>query len=1341
MLVPKHFHFFTGLFFAFVLCTGANGQRISFDHLSVGQGLSQNSVLSITQDSRGFMWLGTEGGLTRYDGIRFRIYKRNDADSTSLSNNIINTLFNDSEQTLWIGTGNGVNIYNPQKDVFEQIRINGSLAGNINFIYEDRKGQIWIGSHNGLHLLTNRRKKQFQSFYASAAGIAGNIVWAVFEDHNGGIWVGTNNGLTKMQWQNGGWQFETFRHEAGRPGSLSTNYITSITEDVQHKLWIGTLGAGVNLYDPATNTFSAYSHKDNDPASLINNMIHRVIFIKNKIWVGTSEGLSIIDPATKNITSYQHDASDKKSLSHNAVFDLFEDARGSVWVGTYYGGANILSNTSFSSFQNNKSNSSLSNNVVAGIAEDRQHNLWIGTNGGGLNYWNRTTGLFTVYKNKLNDPFSLGSNRVKVVYIDKEGNTWVGTHGGGLCVLDRKTNQFKRYLYGEVNASMSIRQFTSLLEDKEDHLWVAGNCPLRVFAKNGTELHQLELSDVVSALPKNIYATVLFQDAANNIWIGGWFSGVYKISGDTVKTIKSSNGKEVNCIGQDLNGNIWMGLGYGGLVKYDHTTEKLVQYGAGQGLSNMNVIGLLTDDKGNIWLSTDNGLVKFSPAKNHFQTYDMSDGLAGNEFNYNSYLKDSKGEMFFGGFNGISRFFPDYIETNKYAAPVVFTGLKLFNSNVAIDDTTQLLKEDISLTNELIFKHDQNIFTIEFALLNFIRPNKNKYAYKLEGVHDEWTEINTPSAMFTNLPAGSYTLLVKGANNDGIWSEPAAMKITVRPPFWKTGWAYLLYALIIATILFFVVRLFYLRALLKRDAELHEIKLNFFTNISHEIRTHLTLIMAPIEKMQKENASDPILAHHLKNAQSNANSLLKLVTELMDFRKAESKHLALHIAKYDLISFLNEVYTSFEELSLKKNISLSFVHDVSAVSIYFDKEQIGKVINNLLSNAFKFTPDGSRICLHVECKSDRVQIHVTDNGKGIAQEYIDKLFTNYFQVNDANSQSTGYGIGLALSKTIVELHKGTLTIESNHATPNQESMTRFTVTLLKGAEHFEETGWLQETSGSGEDIKEEQAELPLAIITGNETEEKQYHVLIAEDNNEVRNVIKDSLHSYKLIECINGVQGLQSALEQIPDLIISDVMMPEMNGFELCHKIKTDERTSHIPVILLTAKSSQTDYISGLNTGADIYLTKPFSTQVLELSVKNLLTAREKMRQKFSKEFILAPQNIIINDIEEQFLSRFIGIIEGSMDDPEFGVELLAKKMAMSLSVLYKKVKALTGMSVNDFAKTIRLKKAAQLLQQKFSVFDVSVMTGFSDRKYFSKEFKKQFGKAPSEFSSEQFYP
>ena len=1330
------------------------GQNIAFNHLTVENGLSHNAVLAIAQDSYGFMWYGTGNGLNRYDGHRFRIYKMTPEDSTSISSNNILSIYPDSKHTLWIGTSYGLNKYDPRKDVFE--RITGIGSQSVNCIYEDKKANLWIGTGSGLYLLTNRQRNTFRSFFASGStnSIAGNMIRSIYEDHNGHLWIGTNNGLTKLRLINGVYQYETFRHDPNDPGSLSANYITTIAEDSLQNLWIGTQNSGVNLYQSSpdgrnVNGFVKFTHSISNPSGLINNSIRKIITDKaGKIWIGTQEGLSIIDPVSKSIHSYQHDAGNKKSLSQNSIHSLFEDANGSVWAGTYFGGVNITYSytTSFTSLQNSENRSSISNNVISSVTEDEKHNLWIGTEGGGLNYFNRASGLFTVYKNILNDPASIGSNLIKVVYRDKDGNIWAGTHGGGLNLFDPDSKKFKRFLFKANDAETLNAEVISLLEDHAGRFWVSSTSGLKLFRRNKTALEPMAVNSLTGLVINNL-TKALLEDSKKRIWIGT-SSGLYVIVNNTIKEIHP--GYPINCIQEDAKGNIWVGLYYGGVAMYDEKNNHFDQYTEKDGLPNSNVIGILEDDKNNLWLSTDNGLVKFNPAQKSFQTYTVSDGLAGNEFNYNSFFKDSKGEFFFGGYNGLTNFFPGKIETNKYAAPVVFTGLKLFNNPVDINGEDKLLKENISLTKNITFRYNQDVFSIEFALLNFIKSNKNKYAYKLEGFDKDWNEVTTTSATYTNLPSGSYTFLVKAANNDGVWSESAALKIKVLPPFWLTWWAYCLYALILASILFLVIRFFFLRALLKKEDELHQVKLNFFTNISHEIRTHLTLIMAPVDKMLENKKQDSFIRHQLGNVKTNANRLLKLVSELMDFRKAETKNLTLHIGRHDIVSFLYEIYTSFQDLSLSKNIKVSFVHDSENIAVYFDKEQLEKVFFNLLTNAFKFTPEGGRICMNLEQKENKIKVSVTDNGRGIAPQFMEKLFTNFFQVAEHGLQNTGYGIGLALSKNIVELHKGTITVESEPASPNKEGTTSFTVTLLTGNKHFEGTQHIQENITFQKTVvpePENPQQFASATILNGEIKDKQFSVLIAEDNDELREVIKETFENhYHIIQCENGLEAWETATEQIPDMIISDVMMPEMDGFTLCQQLKTDERTSHIPVILLTAKSSQSDQVSGLETGADIYITKPFGTKVLELSVRNLLSSREKMRQKFSHQIIAEPvpdkttaetvEDSFVNSVDKEFLEKVMLLIEDHMDDPEFGVAMLAKKVAMSQPILYKKLKAVTDMSVNDFIKSLRLKKAAQLLHQKdLTVYEIAYAVGYNDRKYFSQEFKKQFGKTPSEFA------
>lgn len=1048
--------------------------------------------------------------------------------------------------------------------------------------------------------------------------------------------------------------------------------------------------------------------------------------------MGTLDGLSIIDPQTYQCTSYQYDANDPESINQNSIHSVYKDRDGSMWIGTFYGGVNIVYNPNVSAplVEHQYTVPQISNNIISSIAIDEKNNLYIGTEGGGLNYLDRLTNKISTFVNQPGNAGSLSSNLVKKILIDKDKNVWIGTHGGGLNLFNRNDHTFRQVLTNLPFLSYRQSEIVALQEDSKNIFWLGAHAGLYAFKRTNTLLTPLLENELKPLRSVNISA--LLEDKNKNIWIGS-LTGLYFFNRQTerISSIAVKHHiKNINCITEDSEGNIWIGLSHGGLATYDRSANAVVPVTLNNNLSNKNILGILEDSQNNLWISTGNGLVKYNFNDGSVRMYTKSDGLPGNEFNYNAFFKDKTGEMFFGGMSGLVSLFPDKIKNNKFAAPVVFTGLKVLNAG----DESGILQNDIDYVDRVELKHNQNTFTINFALLSYIKSNKNIFGYKLRGVHTDLIRTNIPSATFTNLAPGSYTLEINGANNDGVWSYPRLLKIKILPPFWATWWAYLFYILLASTILFFIFRFFYLRALLARDHELHELKLNFFTNISHEIRTHLTLIQAPVERMESENKQNPGLLRQLAHLKNNTNRLLHLVSELMDFRKAETDSMKLHIAGHDLISFLSSIYETFEDLAQSKNINISFVHDKKEALLYFDSEQMEKVFYNLLTNAFKFTPHGGRVEVYVEDQENKILIHITDNGKGIAPQYIGKLFTNFFQVDDHTSQNTGYGIGLALSKAIVNLHKGAITVTSTPSAPEQEGRTRFTVTLLKGYDHFASEVVSKDNEEHRASVRETE---PEKEDTGYAENIPEKQVLVVEDNESIRELIRETLENYYSVTlCEDGLTGWEAATKIIPDLVISDVMMPGMEGTLLAQKLRADERTSHIPVILLTAKSTQADQIEGLSKGADVYLTKPFSVEVLRLSVKNLLTSREKMRKKFSKEFTIAPKNIVIQSADEEFLNKLIGITEEELDEPGFGVERLASKVAMSQSVLYKKLRAVTDMSVNEFIKSIRLKKAAQLLISKqYNVSEVSLMVGFYDRKYFSKEFKKEFGVTPSEYA------
>ena len=1326
-----------------------DAQPLSFHHIRMENGLPNNSVISITQDKNGFIWLGSTIGLTRCDGIKFKTYKNNQNDTNSLSANHINSLLTDSEGTLWVGTTNGLDKYNIQKDNFERVWINGGRVGNIYCIYQDSKRQLWVGTSNGLHIILPDRVRKSMSFYNTNNYLPGKTVKAIIEDKKGIIWAATDNGLSRIQ-PGSKFSFTNYKLQPTTSEKESLNYLTSINIDNQNNIWVGTQGGGIYSFKPEDGKF--YSLKENGFSGndvVINNNI-RCIAKDNAgyLWVGTQEGISVLDPKLKTIQNYAHNAEEKESLSQNSIYSFFQDSNGSMWVGTYFGGANIIYayNTPFFKIQNKDTPFSISNNVVSSIVEDKYHNLWIGTEGGGLNYYNRQTGQFFVYKHNSNSQ-SLGSNLVKAVFIDSDGNVWAGTHGGGLNVLQPESKTFKKYLYSENNPESLNSEIFSICEDSEKNLWVATNTGIKVFKRTGLSLFPASIKNI--SFTSNLRLIFFYKDTTGNLWIS-CDQGIFISYNNTIRLVDKNI--SANCFSEGKGGNIWMGKSTGGLALYNKKTNRIQTEIGDNYIRSLNIVGLLTDNEDGVWMSTDKGIINYNYQNNSYQVYNQNDGLPGNEFNYNSYLKDSKGLFYFGGFNGISFFYPEQIKRNSYVAPILFTALKLGNVDVPIGGTQKLLKQNINVTQKLSFAHNQNVFTIDFALLNYIKSQKNKYLYKLAGFDEEWHETHNPSVTYTNLAVGNYELMVKGANNDGVFSNVATLQITIRPPFWLTWWAYLIYAGIIAAILFFITRFFYLRALYKKENELHQVKLNFFTNVSHEIMTHLTLIMAPVEHVIKDTSANILLQQQLKQVKNNTHRLHKLVNELLDFRKAETKHLKLYPNKQNLVAFLQDIYDSYREESLSKNISLSYVYEQDIIEATFDNEQMQKVFYNLISNAFKFTPNGGRIELFIEDKNDYAIVTVTDNGRGISPKYIDKLFTNFFQVHDHGHQNTGYGIGLALAKNIVELHKGTIKAES-FADSNTESKTVFTVAIPKNAKisgSHEAKEHNNTISYNNPEFQLTHLELSADMLNEENDAEEKLTILAIDDNLEICDLIKNMLTpNYKVITAENGVEGWNVATEKIPDLIISDVMMPEMDGYTLVHKLKTDERTCHIPVILLTAKSSQPEQINGLQSGANVYITKPFSTKVLALNVRNLVAIRKNLQKRIKRDVENIYSFVTINkngsnltssyhNLDQEFIQKIISIIEEYMDHPDFNVEMLSRKVAMSVPVLYKKLRALTNLSVNDFIKQIRLKRAAVLLLQKrMTVYEVAYAVGYNDRKYFSKEFKKYFGKLPSDFESE----
>lgn len=1327
----------------FCLPLMASGQPVSFDHLTVENGLSQNSVLSIAQDRLGFMWFGTRYGLNKFDTRSFKVYKNDTRPGGLSSCNFIRALLVDRHQHLWIGSASGLNKYNDNTDRFTAI-LPGKLANSISSnvilsLFEDHRGRLWVGTNNGLNLLTDTLKNTFKRFiYQSPPNIPFEIN-AIAEDQAGTLWLGTSGGLISLHYQNGEAILSKHSLVDGMVDRYPDNCVMALVTDATGKLWLGTKKTGLICYDSRAQKVSNFTYNNQDKGSISSNNIRKLLINKDgKIWIGTLHGINIFNPATNSFSLLEHDPDNPHSLGKNSIYDIYKDSQDNIWIGTYYGGVNVVypATTSFTIYQNSKRHNSISSNIVSAITEDRKGNLWIGTEAEGLNYFDRKNQFFTVFKNNTRNPASISSNLVKAILVGDDDNVWIGTHQGGLNLYHTLTGKFSAYIHNKANvASISSDDITSLLVDNRKRFWVGTNRGLNLFnPANGTfKLATLN----ASRKPESHLINSLFEDAGHNVWVST-LDGLYRLKNrqaqfDLVYT------NPVNSVTESADGSIWIGTYHEGLVHYQPATGHIQHYTLKNGLPGDNVLTIVTDQQRHLWICTDNGLSNYNGKT--FKNYNVKDGLPGNEFNYNSFYKDSKGNLFFGSYAGLISFSPGQFSQNETPPPMVFTGLKLFNRTLGISPDS-ILTKDISIVREVTFRHDQNVITLNFAALNFTKPNKNKYAYKLEGFERDWNYVDIPAATYTNLSPGSYTMLVSGTNNDGVWStHPAALKLIVLPPLWQTWWAYLLYAIALTAIVFICIRYLITRALLKKEQEIHQLKLDFFTNISHEIRTPLTLISGPLEKILDDHRENHSLKALLQPVKNNADRLMHLITELLDFRKAETGHLKLQVSPGDIVNFVYEIYLAFQNMAISRGIIYHFTREEPNITLYFDKPHLEKVIFNLLSNAFKFTPTGGTITVALLQVKEDIIIRITDNGKGIPQQDQAKVFTSFYQAADNEHGQIGSGIGLALSKSIVELHKGTIMFDSIAATEGTPGCTNFIVKLKTGTGHFT-AKQLQSGYFSSEDpvhylTPPASNDMPLAPVTA-DNEADRPTLLLVEDNTEVRLFIHNALADrYQLLMAADGAEGLQYATEAIPDLIISDVMMPVMDGFELCRKLKTDDRTSHIPVVLLTARAAHIHQVTGLETGADVYLTKPFSLKILELNIRNLLQARDAMRQKFTQVVSLQPQNIAINTTEQAFITKVLRFIEDNLANPDFGVPMLSSEIGMSQPILYKKIRALTNLSVNDFIKSIRLKKAAQLLEQKqHTIYEIAYQVGFNDRKYFSQEFKKYFGKTPTEYLS-----
>ena len=1325
--------------------------QFSFDIFSQEDGLPNNQIQCIYQDKEGWMWIGTSQGLCRFDGYTFVNFLPDTNDSTSLSGNLVRVIAEDKNGNLLVGTENGgLNIFNREKERFthpykmhEEFRMK---EVSVNAIKQDKNGNIWIGTDFSIFvidtagILSPVHPKPFNS----EINFEGNYVRNLQFDKKGKLWIGTNNGVFIYDPSDN--RMEIFELPFGE------NLIKEIWEiylDDEGLLWIGTYSSGIFLVDPETKKIQQIKLQPEIERSETVKTISKGIF--GEYWIGTRGGLYVYSKSRSVTGIYRHDERKPRSLSNNSILSIFHDAKGETWIGTRRG-LNLLAKSkqvfhNFTALPGD--NRSLNSSMVYAFWIDANGKIWIGTEDGGINIYNPKTGTFTYLVNDANNRNSITQDCIKAFQDDGKGNLWVGTFLGGIDVINLQTGKITHFKHDpDVPGTVSDNQVWDICRDKNGEFWIATTKGVDKYIKEKKSFKhfpQICGDEQVNWIEK---------DVNGNLWFGSINEVI--IYDPSENTMKRHFEHSLSML-EDSKNRVWITTRDKGIALYNAENGAVKYYDKNDGLASNQALSIVEDNENNLWISTTNGLSKFNPEKGIFQNFTSKDGLSNNQFCDRASFKTESGTLLFGSQSGFNMFNPTDIESPETNIPIVFTDLKIFNKSVPIgDDKKSVLTKSISETKHLTLNFDQNVFTLEFAALNYVNSDKNLYSYKLEGFNRDWNEPSViRTATYTNLNPGDYVLQIRryvpGIQNN---TNELQLKITILPPYYKTKWFLAIMLLVIALLIFTIVKFVLNREKIKHQLvlerinarKLHELdmlKLKFFTNISHEIRTPLTLILGPLEKLLNKDFSKDEAKDNLQLMQRNAKNLDKLISQLLDFRKLQTGNLKLNLTEADIVAFVRSIVDSFNDFALEKGILLKFNTLKKSLNAAFDPDKIEKILNNLISNALKFTAQGGSITINLSLIFDSddndfsesgkenqfIEIIVKDTGKGIAANNLNKIFQRFFQ-SDNEDSNAGVGIGLALVKELVTIHKGNVFVNSK---PGKG--TKFTIRFPYISELHEKH--------TVSDIEENVVDLK-SLETFLESESLQNErmnskiMLIVEDNADVRKFIAGHFDStYKIVQARNGEDGRKIALELIPDIIISDVIMPVMDGYELCKQIKNDERTSHIPVLLLTALHSREHEIKGLTSGADDFITKPFDLTVLQAKVENMLSIRESLIQKFTGTVVLEPKNVVISSPDERFLQKAIEVVENNISDSDLDIETFSVKVGVSRMQLYRKLHALTDMTVKEFIRHIRLKRAAQLLvQQKMNVSEVAYDVGFKDLSHFRKCFKREFGMSASEYAT-----
>jgi len=1340
---------------------GYTQQPASFIHIS--DELVNNEVTSIIQDKKGFIWFGTRGGLHRFDGYEMKLLKNDFSKSNNLLSQSVEVLQNGKKNIVWIGTkSGGLSSYDLSTGRITNF-VNTS-AGNTGFnadyilsLLDTESEKLLIGTWKGFQYLDKITGK-FKVL---------NSTWKTFDiqpDGNNGYWLATNSGLRHLN-------SELINDEVYDFGMPGINISAIVTDKENNYLWLGTWDKGLIKFNLHTKEFKNFRHQANNNRSISSNNTYRLLLdSKGALWIGTwGGGLNRFDRSTELAEKMDLNIPGIFTADNQIILTIQEDPSGLLWVGTDGAGVFKMDLNPKKFFNiGYKANVFGGTTHILSVYVDPFNKLWLSTKGGGIQYsadWKNFSKLKITAADDLNTPNIPYESRS---FLQQEENLWIATNKGLIRIKNNKTitGQYELFIPDPMDSnSISEKKINAIVKDSSGRIWVGtqenGLSYISGFDKQNKPLFEnyLPAYGVKGAL-QNERVSCMLVDSKKRLWVGTYkglhlydpVNDNFRFYLQTDEPGRSISNNTILCLAEDRSGNIWAGTQYGlnkiSAVEADKLNVTI--YTTKEGLPNDYIHAVIPDNMGNIWASTNKGIIRISGRDKSIAVFDKRDGIQSDMFSENASYTSLQNQLFFGGVEGLTYFNPDSITINRFSPPVYFTNLRINNKPFEFGQQkgdSIFLNRPFYETQNITLTHRENIIAIEFAALDFRAPDKNEYMYMLEGFNEDWVyTANSRLVSFTNLNPGTYYLKVKATNSDKIWGEaPHELKIKILPPPWKTWWAYSIYIALFIFLLW-LTRYFGLkqaglrnqlaltRLARQQENELADFKERLFTNISHEFRTPLTLILGPVDDLLQRKKTDTFAEKSLRLVQKQSKRMLRMVNQLLDYQKAEAGSLRLAVQPGEIISFCREIFNGFVDEADRRKINYTFTANEKFFSYSFDHNKLEIILFNVIANAFKFTPNEESINVSILKNSDgSCEIIIKDTGRGIPANELDRIFDRFYRGGSDAATISGTGIGLSFVKELTQLHGGTIIAESDGV---KDSAFKI---VLPPAENTATNISSVFDPANNVDQNDEQIIKSVTMQTENEQlpqEPEQSIILVVEDDTDIQQYVSDILSpSFKVITAINGKEGIETALEIIPDVIVSDIMMPEVDGIELCRTLKSHKDTSHIPIILLTALTDMSHHIQGIREGADVYLPKPFNSQLLLMHIHNLITSRNKLKELYAKKVFLGSGNFEIQSFEEEFLFKVMKIVEDNIPNTNFSSDELAGLMYMSRSTFYRKLKAVTGMSGNEFIRTARLNYAVKLLESgKYSVTDAAYESGFNDIKYFRKRFQDQFGVSPSDY-------